>query len=243
MNISEIYKQLGELDKKITKKIKKKIISDEDKQNITQKLKEYETLYLELKKNRTKIIKDYEYFNILKEDIKKNKEILIKIKYEIMYDLFTNSDETKEIYTKTENQLNYSNELLIILVKKIKEKETNYVKKMNELNFEIDQKIDEYKYNNDIEDIENKKEIYTRYMELQKNLFLNKNISFNLFEKNDNLRYDLNYRPYTEYNINKIIKSGHINLNNELSNEINESNTYISPEELEELPDNLNEAD
>ena len=243
MNISEIYKQLGELDKKITKKIKKKIISDEDKQNITQKLKEYETLYLELKKNRTKIIKDYEYFNILKEDIKKNKEILIKIKYEIMYDLFTNSDETKEIYTKTENQLNYSNELLIILVKKIKEKETNYVKKMNELNFEIDQKIDEYKYNNDIEDIENKKEIYTRYMELQKNLFLNKNISFNLFEKNDNLRYDLNYRPYTEYNINKIIKSGHINLNNELSNEINESNNYISPEELEELPDNLNEAD
>lgn len=255
MNISEIYKELGEIDEFITKKLKRKNISEKKKEILVQKLKEHETLYLELKKNRIRIIKDYEYFDLLKENIKKTKEILIKIKYEIMYDLFSDSEETKERYNKTEENLNSLNEYLIVIVKKIKEKESNYLKKINELKFEINQKIDEYKYNNDIEDIQNKKEIYTRYMELQKNLFLNKNINFDLFENNDNLRYELNYRPYTEIDIKKIKSSGHIHLNNDENESVNESvdesvdeindesiENY-SPDELEEISPNLSETD
>lgn len=217
MNITEIYEKLGDINENKIKKYLKKIKSEKSstdtiilgKQKLEVAIKKYDNLYLELKNNRMMIMKDYEYLDLLKEKIKLSKEKLINIKYEILYDLFVNSEETKERYTKAEEHLNYLNNLYIEMLKSIKDNESLNHKKIHDIMYDIQKKIDEYKYTS-LDDIETRKDIYSKYNELNNKLLEEKRIYFNLFDNESNLRFDIDYRPYKEYNIKNIKKPSYI---------------------------------
>jgi hypothetical protein len=250
MNISDIYEKLGEINqdiKKYTNKLKDKKSTAEsnirNKQSLDVELKKYEKLYLELKNNRTLVMKDYDYLDLLKEKIKDTKEVLINIKYEILYDLFQDSEETKERYIKKEEHLNYLNNLYVDMLRNIKNNESENVKKVNDLLFEIKIKLDEYKFalsNYEMEqsqdNMDSIHDIYLRYSYLNTRLFEEKRISFNLFEKYDHLRYDIDFRPYKEYNIKNVKKKGELDQENgEENNEENiqnneENESYVERE-------------
>ncbi len=222
--LRDIYTNLEKIDNSIQKLIKKKV---ETKEKILILLKQYEDKYLELKENRKGIISNYEYSELLKNRLNESKEKLLTIKYEIIYDLF--DDTTKDKYTALEDTVNHLNEEYLTFIKKIKDKESSNIKKTQELYFQLQKIIDEYKYIDDINDIDSKKEIYSRFIKLQRAIMINKNIGFNLFEGKEKLRYTIDYRPYVEYLLDDLNK-------NKLSQNLVEE---IMPIEIEEIEDNL----
>jgi superfamily II DNA helicase RecQ len=248
MEIRDIYEKLGDIYEnkinKVTKKMNNKKVNYEKivtyKQVLENSLKEYENLYVQLKDNRKMIMNDYDYLDLLKSKIKASKEKLVLIKYEILYELFENSDETKERYTKAEEHLNYLNNLYVDMLKSIKDRESTNAKKIQDITFEIERKIEEYKYTVSETEQETKEirdarqDIYKRYIELNNQLFEEKRISFNLFENKNTLRYQLDYRPYKEYDIKNIKRPGYINTVNNEENEVNEEKLQIEDIEAEQ---------
>jgi hypothetical protein len=223
--LREIYTNLEKIDNSIKKLTNKKV---DIKQKISVLLKQYEDKYLELKEIRKGIISDYEYSEILKNKLNESKEKLLTIKYEIIYDLF--DDSTRDKYTTLEDTVNHLNEEYLIVIKKIKDKETSNIKKTEDLYFQLQNIIAEYKYIDDINDIDTKKEIYTRFVKIQRAIIINKNIGFNLFEEKEKLRYTIDYRPYVEYLLDDLKKNV-----SEISEEVEE----INPVEIEEIEYNL----
>jgi hypothetical protein len=237
MDIREIYSKLGNIyENKINKdKFKKELPNEKIKEKMKSAINEYELLYSNLRDSRTMMIRDYEYLKLLKEKLNVVKNNLINLKYEIIYDLYNNSEETKELYVKTEEEHNQLNILYVDMLKKIKEKETSRSKKINDLMFEIENKLREYKYT-DISDIDIRKEIYTKYCLLNKKLLIERKINFDLFEDTNHLRFNIDYRPYDEYKFNDENYDEKYN-ENEYENENN--STTGSLKEIEDIEENI----